>query len=133
MKLNRIIRHTAAFALSVGLAAAALAGEEVKITMDKVPAAVKEAVKAYATGTEIKGIEESDVDGTKVRHREERQGVRNRLPSGRQAFQHGERGRAGRSARGRSENHRQEEQEGHGWKARQGRPGRQDHLRGRDR
>jgi hypothetical protein len=66
MKLNRIIRHTAAFALSVGLAAAALAGEEVKITMDKVPAAVKEAVKAYATGTEIKGIEESDVDGTKV-------------------------------------------------------------------
>jgi hypothetical protein len=46
---------------------AALAGEkEDKITMDKVPAAVREAVKAYAAESEIKGIEDSDVDGTKV-------------------------------------------------------------------
>lgn len=39
---------------------------EVKITMDKVPVAVQQAVKAYATDAEIKGIEESAVDGTKV-------------------------------------------------------------------
>jgi hypothetical protein len=34
--------------------------------MDQVPAAVQAAVKAYAAETEIKGIEDSDVDGTKV-------------------------------------------------------------------
>ena len=39
---------------------------EVKITMDKVPAAVQKAVKAYASESEIKGIEDGDVDGTKV-------------------------------------------------------------------
>src|SRR5262249_17869940 len=45
----------------------ATAGEkETKITMDKVPAAVQSAVKAYASDAEIKGIEDSDVDGTKV-------------------------------------------------------------------
>jgi hypothetical protein len=56
----------------IGMAAAivtsiATAGEkETKITMDKVPAAVQSAVKAYASDAEIKGIEDSDVDGTKV-------------------------------------------------------------------
>ena len=34
--------------------------------MDKVPAAVQKAVKEFATDAEIKGIEDSDVDGTKV-------------------------------------------------------------------
>lgn len=37
-----------------------------KITMDKVPSAVQQGIKAYATEVEIKGIEESEVDGTKV-------------------------------------------------------------------
>lgn len=37
-----------------------------KITMDKVPPAVQRAVKAYASESEIKGIEDGDVDGTKV-------------------------------------------------------------------
>lgn len=37
-----------------------------KITMDKVPPAVQQAVKAYASESEIKGIENGDVDGTKV-------------------------------------------------------------------
>lgn len=55
-------------ALLVGFAATSFAGDEkeVKITMDKIPAAVKKAVKEYASESEIKGIEESDVDGTKV-------------------------------------------------------------------
>lgn len=46
----------------------ALAGDEkeVKITLNQVPAAVQQAVKAYASESEIKGIEDSDVDGTKV-------------------------------------------------------------------
>jgi uncharacterized membrane protein YkoI len=39
---------------------------EEKITMDKVPPAVQQAVKAYASEAEIKGIEDGDVDGTKV-------------------------------------------------------------------
>jgi hypothetical protein len=39
--------------------------KEVKLTMDKVPEAVQKAVKEYATEAEIKGIENSDVDGTK--------------------------------------------------------------------
>lgn len=68
MKLKKIIQQAAAIALTVGFAATTFAGDEreVKITMDKVPAAVQKAVKAYATEAEIKGIEESDVDGTKV-------------------------------------------------------------------
>ena len=37
-----------------------------KITMDKVPAAVQQAIKAYASESEIKAIENGDVDGTKV-------------------------------------------------------------------
>ncbi|HEX7652591.1 MAG TPA: PepSY-like domain-containing protein [Verrucomicrobiae bacterium] len=46
---------------------ASIAGEkEEKITMNKVPAAVQEAVKVYATGDQIKGIEKSDADGTAV-------------------------------------------------------------------
>jgi uncharacterized membrane protein YkoI len=68
MKLKRIIQNTAVVALTIGFAATTFAGDEkeVKITMDKVPAAVQQAVKAYATEAEIKGIEDSDVDGTKV-------------------------------------------------------------------
>ncbi|MFO1512002.1 MAG: hypothetical protein U1F83_03665 [Verrucomicrobiota bacterium] len=68
MKLQRIIQHTAAIILTAGFAVSVFAGDEkeVKITMDKVPAAVQQAIKAYATDAEIKGIEESDVDGTKV-------------------------------------------------------------------
>jgi hypothetical protein len=68
MKLSTVIKSTAALVLAVGFATAAYAGDEqeVKITMDKVPAAVQEAVKKYAAESEIKGIEESDVDGTKV-------------------------------------------------------------------
>lgn len=57
--------------ITIGLAAAVvtIAGaveKETKITMDKVPAAVQTAVKTYASESEIKGVEESDVDGTKV-------------------------------------------------------------------
>lgn len=68
MKLNNITASAAALMLAAGLAAESYAGDEkeVKITMDKVPAAVKEAIKKVATDSEIKGIEESDVDGTKV-------------------------------------------------------------------
>jgi hypothetical protein len=64
---NKIIIGMAA-AIVTTLATTSFAGDEkeVKITMDKVPAAVQEAVKTYATGAEIKGIEDSDVDGTKV-------------------------------------------------------------------
>lgn len=68
MRLKSIIQHTVGIALTVGIAATVLAGDEkeAKITMDKVPAAVQQAVKAYATEAEIKGIEEGDMDGTKV-------------------------------------------------------------------
>ena len=68
MKLKKIIQQASVIALTAGFAACAFAGDEkeVKITMDKVPAAVQDAVKKYATESEIKGIEESDVDGTKV-------------------------------------------------------------------
>jgi len=68
MKLKNIIRRTAAIALAAGFATTTFAGDEkeVKITMNKVPAAVQQAVKAHASAAEIKGIEESDVDGTKV-------------------------------------------------------------------
>jgi uncharacterized membrane protein YkoI len=68
MKLTKAIQQIAVLALAVGFTSTTFAGDEqeVKITMDKVPAAVQQAVKAYATEAEIKGIEESDVDGTKV-------------------------------------------------------------------
>ena len=68
MKLNTVIKNTAVLALAVAFVTTALAGDEkeVKITMDKVPAAVQQAVKAHATDAQIKGIEASDVDGTKV-------------------------------------------------------------------
>lgn len=67
MKSKTIIRNLAALVCVTGFTATALAAEtEDKTTMDKVPAAVQEAVKAYATAAEIKGIENSDVDGTKV-------------------------------------------------------------------
>lgn len=54
--------------LVTGFAAQSFAGDEqeVKITMDKVPAAVRQAVKEYASEAEIKGIEASDVGGAKV-------------------------------------------------------------------
>jgi hypothetical protein len=64
---NKIIIGMAAAILTT-LATTTFAGDEkeVKITMAQVPAAVQAAVKAYAAGAEIKGIEDSDVDGTKV-------------------------------------------------------------------
>ncbi len=63
---NKIIIGMAA-AIVTTLATSSFAAEKAdKITMDKVPAAVQQAVKAYATDAEIKGIEDSDVDGTKV-------------------------------------------------------------------
>jgi len=64
---NKIISAVAA-AIATTLATAAFAGgeKEVKLTMDQVPAVVQATVKAYAAGAEIKGIEDSDVDGTKV-------------------------------------------------------------------
>jgi len=57
-----------AAAIVTNLTVAAIAGEdkEVKITFDQVPPAVQTAVKAYATESEITGIEDSDADGTKV-------------------------------------------------------------------
>jgi hypothetical protein len=67
MKSKHIIRNLAVIAFTAGFAATSLAAEtEDKISMDKVPAAVQAAVKAYAASAEIKGIENSDVDGTKV-------------------------------------------------------------------
>ncbi len=67
MKKSAIIATmVAALGLTFTSLSQAGAEKEVKITMDKVPAAVKEAVKKYATEAEIKGIEDSDVDGTKV-------------------------------------------------------------------
>jgi uncharacterized membrane protein YkoI len=45
---------------------AGAAEADAKITMDQVPPAVQQAVKAYASESEIKGIEDGDVDGTKV-------------------------------------------------------------------
>lgn len=67
MKSKNIIRNLAAVAFAAGFAATGLAAETADtITMDKVPAPVQEAVKAYATADQIKVIENSDVDGTKV-------------------------------------------------------------------
>ncbi len=68
MKINKLTASAIAAWLAAGFALHAYAGDEkeVKITSDKVPAAVQDAVKKYATESEIKGIEESDVDGTKV-------------------------------------------------------------------
>jgi uncharacterized membrane protein YkoI len=67
MKKTLIIGMVAS-AIVTTLSLTAFAGDEkeVKITMDKVPEAVQKAVKEFATDTEIKGIEDSDVDGTKV-------------------------------------------------------------------
>lgn len=66
--MKNIIIIGMAAAIVTTFASTSFAGDEkeVKITMDKVPVAVQEAVKTYATGAEIKGIENSDVDGTKV-------------------------------------------------------------------
>jgi hypothetical protein len=67
MRSSKTVRNLTALMMMAGITTTALAAEsEDKITMDKVPAAVQDAVKAYATGDEIKGIENSDVDGTKV-------------------------------------------------------------------
>jgi KaiC/GvpD/RAD55 family RecA-like ATPase len=68
MKLNRITLGLTATVMALGFATQSFAGDEkeVKITMDKVPEAVQKAVKEFATDAEIKGIEDSDVDGTKV-------------------------------------------------------------------
>ena len=68
MKIKNTIQCALALVLAAGFAAHSYAGDEkeVKITIDKVPAAVQQAVKKYATDSEIKGIEESDVDGTMV-------------------------------------------------------------------
>jgi glucose/arabinose dehydrogenase len=56
----------AAIVTNFSFAAFAADEKEVKLTIDKVPEAVQTAVKEYATEVEIKGIEDSDVDGTKV-------------------------------------------------------------------
>src|SRR5450432_3197688 len=64
MKLKPILSCLAAAAITAGCVSEG--DKEVKITMDQVPAAVQQAVKAYASPAEIKGIEDSDVDGTKV-------------------------------------------------------------------
>lgn len=72
MKLNQIALHAGVIIIACGITTTAFTAEEKendkegKITMDKVPIPVQEAVKKYATQSEIKGIEESDVDGTKV-------------------------------------------------------------------
>lgn len=68
MKIKNISASAVALVLAAGFAAHSYAGDEkeVKITMGKVPAAVQEAVRKVATDSEIRGIEESDVDGTKV-------------------------------------------------------------------
>ncbi len=66
MKKSVIIGVVASAIVTVFSITAAGAEKADKITMDKVPAAVKEAVKKYASEAEIKGIEDSDVDGTKV-------------------------------------------------------------------
>ena len=68
MKLDKINLTTAALAITVGFATVSFAAgeKEVKITMNQVPAAVQKAVKEYASESEIKGIEDSEVDGTKV-------------------------------------------------------------------
>ncbi len=67
-KMKKIIIIGMAAAIVTTFATTSFAGDEkeVKITMDKVPAAVQKAVKEFATDAEIKGIEDSDVDGTKV-------------------------------------------------------------------
>src|SRR5450432_3260973 len=64
MKIKPILFSVAAAAITAGCMSES--SNEVKITMDQVPAAVQQAVKAYASAAEIKGIEDSDVDGTKV-------------------------------------------------------------------
>jgi hypothetical protein len=64
MKLKPILFSLAAAAITAGCVSEG--DKEVKITIDQVPAAVQQAVKAYASASEIKGIEDSDVDGTKV-------------------------------------------------------------------
>lgn len=64
MKIKPILFTLTAAAIAAGCASES--SNEVKITMDQVPAAVQQAVKAYASATQIKDIEDSDVDGTKV-------------------------------------------------------------------
>lgn len=66
MTSKTLLGLTAAIVTNLTLAALAGEDKEVKITFDQVPAAVQTAVKAYATESEITGIEDSDVDGTKV-------------------------------------------------------------------
>ena len=66
MKNKIIIGLAVAIATTFSTQSFAGDEQEVKLTMDKVPAAVQQAVKAYAAETDIKGIEDSDVDGTKV-------------------------------------------------------------------
>lgn len=68
MKIKNITASAVALVLAAGFGATSFAGDEkeVKITMNNVPTAVQEAVKKVASDSEIKGIEESDVDGTKI-------------------------------------------------------------------
>ncbi len=69
MKLKNIFQYSAAITIAAGFASTACAGDEKegKITMDKVPPTVQQAVKAYASESEIKGIGDSAVGGTQGR------------------------------------------------------------------
>jgi len=65
MKLNRIIAGLGVLALAVGCASERPEGKEADetVSLDKVPAAVQQTLKGFASAAEIKKIEKGDVDG----------------------------------------------------------------------
>jgi hypothetical protein len=68
MKLKSIVRNLFVIALSIGMSACVSAGEEKEetVSMDKVPQAVKDTLKQYASESDVKTVEKGDQDGTQV-------------------------------------------------------------------
>lgn len=68
MKLKFIIRNLFVIAVSLGVTACVSANEEKEetVSMDKVPQAVKDTLKQYASESDVKTVEKGDQDGTKV-------------------------------------------------------------------
>lgn len=68
MKLRSIVRNLFVIAVSLGITACVSANEEKEetVSMDKVPQAVKDTLKQYASESDVKTVEKGDQDGTKV-------------------------------------------------------------------
>src|SRR5579871_6839912 len=68
MKLKSVVRNLFVVAVCMGITACVSADEEKEetVSMDKVPQAVKDTLKQYASESDVKTAEKGDQDGTKV-------------------------------------------------------------------